>query len=59
MVIGSFAESKTDRGYVTLVYDRESGRELQRYRGYLCGGGPDWVAVSAERDGKPVLEFHR
>ncbi|MCP2299672.1 PQQ-like domain-containing protein [Nocardia amikacinitolerans] len=59
VVIGGFSASETDRGYLTLVYDRESGRELQRYRGYLCGAGPDWVAVSAERDGKPVLEFHR
>ncbi|WP_435591934.1 PQQ-binding-like beta-propeller repeat protein [Nocardia sp. bgisy118] len=57
VVVGGFLTA--EGGYVTVVFDRESGRELQRYRGYLCGAGTDWVAVQAERDGRPALEFHR
>ncbi|WP_157119998.1 outer membrane protein assembly factor BamB family protein [Nocardia xishanensis] len=57
VVVGGFLESAG--GYVTIVFDRDSGRELQRYRGYLCGAGTDWVAVDAHRDGQHALEFHR
>lgn len=57
VVVGGFLRSAG--GHVTVVFDRESGRELQRYRGYLGGAATDWVAVYAQRDGQPALEFHR
>ncbi|MEV0294944.1 PQQ-binding-like beta-propeller repeat protein [Nocardia sp. NPDC050710] len=39
---------------VTIVYDRETGREIARHQGVLGGAGTDWVAVVGD-DG---LEFH-
>ncbi|MEV6389063.1 hypothetical protein [Nocardia xishanensis] len=56
VVVGGVLESEASRWHVTVVFDRESGRELQRYRG---GAGADWVVVIAGRDGQPALEFHR
>ncbi|MEV0031041.1 PQQ-binding-like beta-propeller repeat protein [Nocardia sp. NPDC050793] len=59
VVIDGVLRSEPGPGHVTVVFDRESGREVQRYRGFLGGAGADWVAVFAERDGQPALEFHR
>ncbi|MFD3506528.1 PQQ-binding-like beta-propeller repeat protein [Nocardia sp. NPDC058666] len=43
---------------VTLVYDRETGRELSRYDADLAGAGADWVAIGRSVAEKYVLEFH-
>ncbi|MFD3704056.1 PQQ-binding-like beta-propeller repeat protein [Nocardia sp. NPDC058658] len=43
---------------VTLVYDRETGRELSRYDGVLAGAGADWIAVGRRDGEKYALEFH-
>ncbi|MEV6280485.1 PQQ-binding-like beta-propeller repeat protein [Nocardia sp. NPDC051832] len=45
-------------GPLTIVYDRETGREKNRYRGWLGGAGPDWVAVVARAGNAARFEFY-
>jgi outer membrane protein assembly factor BamB len=55
MASGEFAGRPT-----TIIYDRETGRETDRYIGQVQGAGPDWLALSASGgNGTDELQFHR
>ncbi|MFG2444994.1 PQQ-binding-like beta-propeller repeat protein [Nocardia fluminea] len=53
--IGKFAGRPT-----TIIYDRETGREIDRYVGWVQGAGADWLALLvSDGDGPDELQFHR
>ncbi|WP_370585587.1 PQQ-binding-like beta-propeller repeat protein [Nocardia sp. XZ_19_231] len=53
--IGEFAGRPT-----TIIYDRETGREIDRYVGWVQGAGADWLALLvSEGGGSDELQFHR
>ncbi|MFD6395218.1 PQQ-binding-like beta-propeller repeat protein [Nocardia sp. NPDC060249] len=58
VVGGQVAVGKNSTPPVTIVYDRETGRELSKYDGVLAGAGADWVAIGRHDGQKGVLEFH-
>ncbi|MBC7304900.1 MAG: PQQ-binding-like beta-propeller repeat protein [Nocardia sp.] len=43
-----------------IIYDRETGREIDRYAGWIQGAGADWLALLvSEGSGSDELQFHR
>lgn len=53
--IGQFAGRPT-----TIVYDRETGREIDRYVGWVRGAGADWLALMVSTGtGADELHFYR
>src|SRR5690606_3527149 len=53
MASGEFAGRPT-----AIIYDRETGRELDRYVGQVQGAGPDWLAlVVSDGNGIGKLQF--
>ncbi|MFF2083533.1 PQQ-binding-like beta-propeller repeat protein [Nocardia sp. NPDC058176] len=44
----------------TIIYDRETGREIDRHVGWLQGAGADWLALAVSTGSGPdELQFHR
>ncbi|MFE1593404.1 PQQ-binding-like beta-propeller repeat protein [Nocardia sp. NPDC058705] len=59
VVVGATIRMGNSGGPAVIVYDRETGREVDRYVGYLQGAGADWVAVLVTEYGKPdTIQFH-
>ncbi|GAD81778.1 hypothetical protein FEK33_10140 [Nocardia asteroides NBRC 15531] len=53
--IGEFSGRPT-----TIIYDRETGREIDQYVGWAQGAGADWLALLVSADsGSDELQFHR
>ncbi|MGW5573333.1 outer membrane protein assembly factor BamB family protein [Nocardia thailandica] len=60
VVGGPISTGKLGGRPTTIIYDRESGREIDRYVGWVQGAGPDWLALLAsDGTGANELRFYR
>ncbi|MCU1644164.1 MAG: PQQ-like protein [Nocardia sp.] len=59
VVVGAWIADGADKGPIAVVYDRDTGREVTRYHGWLNGAGADWIAIGVTADAGSVnIEFH-